>query len=466
MRNNTTSPANTNETKPAARRDIVAIATPPGRGGVGIVRLSGAGIPRLGEELLGILPPPRYATLRDFRDRDGRLIDRGLAIYFPAPRSYTGEHVLELHAHGSPVALDILVRRCVELGAQLAAPGEFSERAFLNGRLDLAQAEAVADLIASGTVAAARSAAHSLQGEFSRRVNELVAAITELRVWVEADMDFGEEIVNAQTKRNAEQLDAQIAARLRDLRRRFGELRAAAKQGKLLRDGLRVVLTGPPNAGKSSLLNALTAQPRAIVSAIPGTTRDVLEQTIVLDGLAVEIMDTAGVRDSMDEIEAEGVRRGVDAQRRADLILAVVDDAAAGAAEIQELLTAASARAPVCLVRNKIDLSGRPAGATAESVAVSALTGAGLAYVHAHIKQRAGLRAPDDNSFIARARHVHCLAAADEHLAAAAARHNSGMPELVAEELSQAQRALGEITGEVHSDELLGMIFAQFCIGK
>ncbi|MDA7961620.1 MAG: tRNA uridine-5-carboxymethylaminomethyl(34) synthesis GTPase MnmE [Gammaproteobacteria bacterium] len=446
------------------------MATPPGRGAISIARLSGGGIPALCKALTGALPQPRRAELCDFRARDGAAIDRGLALYFPAPHSYTGEHALELHAHGSPVVMSMLVRRCLELGARLARPGEFSERAFLNGRLDLAQAEAVADLIASSTEAAARSAMHSLQGEFSSRVRELAGELTELRVLVEAELDFPDEDIGG--GESAAQERARVEARLRGLRESFAQLRGEAARGRLLRDGLKVALTGPPNAGKSSLLNALARRPRAIVSGIPGTTRDFLEQMIDLDGMPVELTDTAGLREAADEIEAEGMRRAREAQRRADLTLLVVDDAAETPRTLAKLRKACG-DGPVCLVRNKTDLSGRAPGVVNEggkngedAVAVSALRGDGLEELRAVIKSRAGHRGGEDNVFIARERHLDALRRARAHLDAAARQFADGRGELLAEELGACQRVLGEITGEVSSDDLLGMIFASFCIGK
>lgn len=442
------------------------MATPSGQGGISIVRTSGAQVPTLCEALIGALPAPRYAHLCDFRGRSGEVLDRGLALYFSAPNSYTGEHVLELHGHGSPVVMKMLVGRCFELGARLARPGEFSERAFLNGRIDLAQAEAVADLIESATESAARSAIHALQGGFSSRIHALIDELTELRTFIEATIDFPEEGVDFSGDYQA---DARVTAGLTRLQQRFAELHDLTRQGKLLRDGLQIVLTGPPNAGKSSLLNALSQQPRAIVSAIPGTTRDVLSQFIELDGLPVEILDTAGIRRGTDEIEVEGVRRAIEAQKEADLILLVVDDATAEEPEIQKLFKNVH-RDPtmVCLVRNKIDVSGRLPGATSQGVALSALSGSGITDLVEMIKQRAGFRTSEDNRFIARQRHLDALQRASQHLHSGIEQLSTyHAPELVAEELTECQRVLGEITGqEISSDDLLGMIFASFCIGK
>ena len=447
---------------------IVAVATPPGRGAISIVRLSGPAIPALCKTLTGILPAPRYAALCDFLEADGTVIDRGLALYFPAPHSYTGEHALELHGHGSPVVMKMLLRRCLELGARLARPGEFSERAFLNGRIDLAQAEAVADLITGATESAARSAMHSLQGAFSSRIHELVGELTELRILVEAAIDFPEEGVDYPGEAVAGE---SILDRLRRLQKRFAELRASAHHGKLLRDGLKIVLTGPPNAGKSSLLNALCRQQRAIVSAIPGTTRDLLEQVIEMDGMPLEITDTAGIRDGKDEIEIEGVRRALAAQQQADLILLVIDDAEVTDEEAARLLQRTADGVAVCLVRNKIDLSGRGpgniGGDIGHGVALSALTGDGMAALAEQIKQHAGFRHSEDSPFIARQRHLDALQRAAHCLDTGIQQFTTHpAAELLAEELSACQRTLGEITGEVTSDDLLGLIFASFCIGK
>lgn len=447
------------------------MATPPGRGGISIVRLSGATVPAISQSLIGELPKPRFAKLCDFIGSDGSAIDRGLALYFPAPNSYTGEPTLELHGHGSPVVMTMLAQRCLELGARLAQPGEFSQRAFINGRMDLAQAEAVADLIESSTEAAARSAMHSLQGEFSSRIHELVKELTELRVLVESAIDFPEESVDFSDEFL---VDERLVSRLNDLQQRFTQLSDSAQQGKILRDGLKVVLTGPPNAGKSSLLNVLSQQPRAIVSPIPGTTRDVLEQFVELDGLPMEIVDTAGIRSSTDEVEIEGVRRALAEQQQADVILLVIDDATTTEQETEELIANAEGQTnnaeSICLVRNKIDVSGRKAegkNTDEKSVAISALNGDGIADLIRMLKQRAGFRDSEANRFTARQRHVDALQRASQHLQAGIAQLTGQRAgELLAEDLAECQRCLGEITGEVSSDDLLGIIFATFCIGK
>jgi len=443
----------------AGNETIVALATPPGRGGIAVVRLSGSSVEQLAIELMGNLPRPRQASLRNFRQQDGSIIDQGLGLYFPAPGSYTGESVLELHTHGSPVVVQMLIRRCLDLGARMARPGEFSERAFLSGQLDLAQAEAVADLIESSTEIAARSALNALRGEFSRQVHHLADNLTRLRIYVEAAMDFPEEEIDFLA-------DQQIIQQLEDLQSEFATLRRSMGQGKLLRDGLRVVLTGVPNAGKSSLLNLLSREQRAIVSDIPGTTRDVLEQYLDLDGLPVLLVDTAGIRHSTDAIEVEGVRRAREQQQQADLVL-LVTDINQPDAENAEKLRSELPGVPVVTVYNKIDLSTKGAGVKDDSIFLSALTGEGLNGLVEYLKTAAGYRATDSSQFIARQRHIDALDRAKQHLDSGVdqlKQYHAG--ELLAEELKLGHAALGEITGEVSSDDLLGLIFSTFCIGK
>jgi len=445
---------------------IVAIATAPGRGAVGIVRVSGALVPRLAEAVLGKLPAARRAEFTDFRDAKGQSLDRGLAVYFPAPASFTGEHVLELQGHGGVVVLDLLVRRLLELGCRSARPGEFSERAFLNGKMDVAQAEAVADLIDAGSAAAARAAVRSLQGEFSARVHELQALLTDLRVHVEARIDFPDE-------RLALLQDGVFAPRLQRLFAAFEALRAAAYRGALLRDGLTVVIAGEPNAGKSSLLNALVGDEVAIVTDAAGTTRDVLRHRLHEDGIPLHLIDTAGLRSAADAIEAEGIRRARLEIARADRVLYLIDAAAAPAAapataaELQRIVP----QVPVTVVFNKIDLAGLPARVDAEAspprIFLSAKTGDGIGLLRAHLQTSAGEFPAEGDALAARRRHIDALGRARIHLEdAAAALGSSEAVELFAEDLRFAQQALGEITGEFTSDDLLGKIFASFCIGK
>jgi tRNA modification GTPase len=445
---------------------IVAAATPPGRGGIAIVRVSGAAAPDIGERLLGQLPPPRIATTARFRDRDGDAIDHGLALYFPAPHSYTGEHVLELHGHGGPVLVEALVRRVLELGARRAQPGEFTQRAYLNAKLDLAQAEAVADLIDAASDAAARAALRSLEGEFSSRVLALSQTLGELRAQVEAAIDFADEEIDVLSDRA---LSAQLAMAATQLQ----ALRAASRQGRLLTEGMTVVIAGRPNAGKSSLLNRLAGHEAAIVTATPGTTRDLLREHLVLDGMPLHVLDTAGLRAASDAIEAEGIRRARAAMTHADRILFVIDAAAdpeaTGYLEERELLPPG---VPVTVVFNKIDLIARAGELdmvpSADAfIRVSALTGEGLGALAEHLKACVGFTPDGAGALSARARHLEALAQVHAYLAAAArllAAHNA--PELVAEELKRAQQALGDIVGVESSDELLGRIFARFCIGK
>ena len=448
---------------------IVAIATPAGRGAIGVVRVSGPAVPHIAVQLLGSLPAPRAAELRDFRGADGATIDQGLALHFPAPHSFTGEHVLELQGHGGPVVLDAVVHRLLELGCRAATPGEFSERAFLNGKMDMTQAEAVADLIDAGSSAAARAAVRSLQGEFAAHIAKLQGQLTELRVHVEAAIDFPDEEINF--------LDSPELQRRQDsLFAAFDALLAAARQGALLREGLTVVLAGKPNAGKSSLMNRLAGEDVAIVTPQPGTTRDVLRRDLLLDGLPLRLVDTAGLRPARDPVEAEGIRRAEAELRRADRILYVIDASDADLAAALEPtgpLAGLAPGLPVTLLFNKIDLpaavrSAAPAlAAGRDALWVSAETGEGLAALREHLKAAAGYHGPEQGALSARRRHLDALRRARLEVdAAAVVLHRSRATELFAEHLRLAQRALGEITGEFTSDDLLGEIFGSFCIGK
>ncbi len=451
---------------------IAAIATPPGRGGVGIVRVSGPAAAAIARRITAGAPlRPRQAHYGAFIDGNGDTLDQGLALWFPAPHSFTGEDVLELHGHGGPVILDCLLREVIALGARTARPGEFSERAFLNDKIDLAQAEAIADLIDSASEQAARSAVRSLSGEFSQRVQALVDALIELRIYVEAAIDFPDEEIDFLG-------DGRIAAALADLQQRLTEVQASARQGALLRDGITVVIAGLPNAGKSSLLNALAGQERAIVTPIAGTTRDVLREQIQIDGLPLHIIDTAGLRETPDEVEREGVRRAWTEIERADHILLVVDSTHSTDPDPQRWWPAdapvALGRAPVTVLLNKCDLSGLPVALTPATggdrptvIALSARSGAGLDLLRDHLKRSVGYQQQSEGIFSARRRHLDALArAADLLHAGERALLQRGAGELLAEDLRQAQQALGEITGQFSPDELLGRIFSSFCIGK
>ncbi len=439
------------------RDTIAAIATAAGAAGVGIVRLSGPACAAIARDMLGREPRPRHAHYARFRDGDGSLIDDGLLLYFPGPSSYTGEDVLELQAHGSPVLLARLLRRCLALGARPARAGEFTERAFLAGKLDLAQAEAVADLISAGSEAAARAARRSLDGEFSRRVHEVVESLTALRTWLEAALDFPEEEIDFLAA-------PELHARLRDVVAGLAALRGDAGRGKRLVDGLHVVICGAPNAGKSSLLNALAGEERAIVTDIAGTTRDLLREQVRIDGIELTLVDTAGLREAPDPVEAEGIRRARAELQRADLVLAVLDDAA------PVVPPGLPAGVPVLWLHNKADLSGAPVHAEARDdgrhLWLSARTGAGLEALRAELRAAAGLGEGSEGAFSARARHLEALDRAAAALDVAAAQLGVGQGELAAEELRAAQQALGAITGEVDADMLLGRIFSSFCIGK
>ncbi len=442
------------------RDTIAAVATPRGEGGVGVIRVSGVACAPIARALLGRDPAPRHAYYCAFRDAAGAPIDRGLLLYFKSPRSYTGEDVLELQTHGSPVVLRLLLARLVELGARHARPGEFSERAFLNGKLDLAQAEAVADLIASGYETAARAALRSLDGEFSRRVRALTASVVRLRVWIEAAIDFPQEEIDFLS---APELRTDLATVRTDL----ASLLDGARRGVRLADGLHVVIVGRPNAGKSSLLNALAASERAIVTEIPGTTRDLVRETVEIDGVALTLVDTAGLRDSPDVVEREGIRRARAELERADVALLVTD--ADNDADVT-LLADLPPGARRIVAHNKIDLGDRTAHRERRGDAVhlwlSAKTGAGIELLHAELRSLAAGEG-GDGAWTARARHVVALERARTHLAAAeSALIERSAGELAAEELRAVQHALGEITGEFSTDDLLGAIFSSFCIGK
>ena len=444
---------------------IVAPATPPGRGGIGIVRVSGPKAPEIAAVLLGELPPARTARFARFLDAAREPLDAGLALFFPAPHSYTGEHVLELHGHGGPAVLEAVVQRILEIGARRAQPGEFTLRAFLNDKLDLAQAEAIADLVDAGSREAARAAMRSLQGEFSAMVHGLTEAVTDVRAHVEAAIDFPEEEVDFLA-------DRQLHDRFHTLSDHFDAVEQSARQGALLREGMTVVIAGRPNAGKSSLLNRLAGYEAAIVTPIPGTTRDIVRERIDIDGMPLHVLDTAGLRDSADLVEAEGIRRAHEQMRRADRVLFVIDltvdpDARAYTQERERL----PRDVPVTLVLNKCDLSsGIPLADTLTGpprIALSALTGAGLERLREHLKDCVGFKSVEAGTVSARRRHLEALRRAREHVEAAERRlRESRSGELVAEELRGAQQALSEITGEFTSEDLLGRIFASFCIGK
>jgi tRNA modification GTPase len=455
-----------------SRRDtICAIATAAGRGGVGIVRVSGPAASAIASGFIESgLPQPRRATFVPFCDATGLTIDEGIALYFPAPHSYTGEDVLELQGHGGPVVLEMLLSRAIELGARRARPGEFTERAFLNDKLDLAQAEAVADLIDAGSVAAARAALRSLQGEFSQQVHSLVEALIELRTWVEAAIDFPEEEIDFLA-------DTALVNRLDALQQRFSEVTRSAKQGRLLRDGMTVVIAGRPNAGKSSVLNALAGYEAAIVTPVAGTTRDVLREHIAIDGMPLHVLDTAGLRTTADIVEAEGIRRARAEIAKADRVLFIVDATTDPDAEAwRSEQTQWPEWQTVTLVFNKIDalsalqtsaLSVKTLSGVHQTLTLSAKQGVGLDRLREHLKACMGYEAADTGTISARARHLDALQRADRHTDNAVTRlKRDRAGELVAEELRLAQAALGEITGEFQADDLLGRIFSNFCIGK
>ena len=443
-----------------ARDTIVAAATPPGKGGISIVRISGDDAERLAAAMLGNVPQPRLATRAKIHDKNGDELDHGIALYFPGCASYTGEPVLEFHGHGGPVVVASVIDAAVELGARHAAAGEFSKRAFLNDKLDLVQAEAIADLIDSGTSQAARAALRSLSGSFSRAVENLQQLIVNLRMHVEAAIDFPEEEIDFLS-------DQGLLRKIEDCAAAFVNLQQQASIGRVLRDGLQLVIVGKPNVGKSSLLNLLSGQEAAIVTEVAGTTRDIIRERIEIDGLAVELVDTAGLRENPDRIEAEGIRRAREALKNADGVLWIQD---AGEVEAGDLEEEIPTEIPVIILRNKIDVTGDAPGPLKDDVTtlnVSARTGAGIDELREMIRRLAGYKDLGEGAFTARRRHVDAIATAAGHFQRgreALEKHKAG--ELLAEDLRLSHQALGEITGSISSDDLLGRIFSEFCIGK
>ncbi len=439
---------------------IAAVATAQGRGGVGVIRISGREVQILADGILGRIPKPRHATYANFLDNKGDILDKGIALYFPAPHSYTGEEVLELHGHGGSAVLQMLLQRCIELGARLAQPGEFTLRAFLNNKLDLAQAESVADLIDAHTIEAARSAVRSLSGDFSAAIHALVDGLIYLRMLVEAMLDFPDEEVDVV---DLERRDAL----LKNIRIKLQRTLDTAKQGSLLREGAHVVIAGQPNVGKSSLLNRLSGQDTALVSDIPGTTRDVICQTIQIRGVPLHIMDTAGLRESEDTVEKLGMARTRETLHRADLILLLLDACRGITSQDEAIIAGLPMDIPRLLVFNKIDLMEDETLLVEGSdpfVGVSAKTGAGIEDLRGKLLEVIGWREQEGGAFVARERHLRALALAQSHLNQALVVLTSA--ELFAEELRLGQRALSEITGEFTADDLLGEIFNRFCIGK
>lgn len=435
---------------------IVAIATAQGRSGVGVVRISGIAVPKIARELLGSLPKPRLAKYCSFPDAEGQIIDQGLALYFVAPHSYTGEEVLELHGHGGVVVLQLLLQRCVELGARLAEPGEFTRRAYLNNKLDLAQAESVADLIEATTTEAARSAMRSLQGDFSAAIHELVDKLILLRMLVEAMLDFPEEDIQAVDSSHRDTGLQQIQAKLSDTLQ-------SAKQGSLLREGAHIVLAGRPNVGKSSLLNRLVGEEAALVSEVPGTTRDVIRQLIQIRGVPLHIMDTAGLRESKDTVENMGIVRTHQTLQQADLVLLLLEANQGFTQQDQDILNLLPADIPRLLVFNKADLS-IDSVQEKECIYISAKTGEGIERLRDKLLELVGWRNQESGVFVARARHLSALNLAQTHLTQAKLVLDNS--ELFAEELRLMQQSLNSITGEFVADDLLGEIFSRFCIGK
>lgn len=442
---------------------IAALATPAGRSGVGIIRVSGPLVTRVAQFVLKTIPEPRYAHYGPFHDAENNVIDIGIALYFPGPHSFTGEDVLELQAHGGPVLLDLVMKSVCLTGVRLARPGEFSERAFLNDKLDLAQAEAIADLIDASTEAAARAAVRSLQGEFSQEILRLIEAVTQLRIYVEAAIDFPEEEIDFLIAGQVEEKLTQQKCILKTILLR-------AQQGSVLKEGIHIVLAGRPNAGKSSLLNRLSGRESAIVTPIAGTTRDLVREEISLDGLPVHIIDTAGLHASNDLVEQEGMKRTWQAIEKADCIVMLVDDEKGWQKEDDEILRELPEKIPKIVVHTKIDLTNAQAGSIQKEpfvqINLSSKTGTGITELTDYLKVLVGYSGAASGMFLARRRHIIAIEQAQHAVEAALKLLKSGRGDLIAEELRQAQLRLGEITGAVSSDELLGKIFASFCIGK
>ena len=454
---------------PTSRDTIAAIATPPGRGGIGIVRVSGDATRAISSRILGRIPKPRYALYTDFVDANGGILDQGIALFYPAPNSFTGEDVLELQGHGGPVILDLILKEILALDVRMARPGEFSERAFLNDKIDLAQAEAIADLIDSASQQAARGAMASLQGVFSRKVRELVETLISLRTYVEASMDFPDEEVDFLT-------DGKVLLQLDDLLARIEEVLGDAVQGALLREGMTVVLAGKPNAGKSSLLNLLSGKDSAIVTATAGTTRDLLREYVHLDGMPLHLVDTAGLRNGTNEIEMEGIKRAWTEIEHADRVLLLVDASESAELRPEKIMPEFAERFPnltnLTVVRNKVDLvaEGTPAvneELSSEVISVSAKTGFGIETLKLHLKSCMGFSAHGEGQFTARRRHLEALERARDYIIEGRTQLvDAEAGELLAESLRLAQLTLSGITGEFTPDDLLGRIFSSFCIGK
>lgn len=448
---------------------IVAQATPPGRGGVGIIRVSGPKASEVALTITGKTLRPRYAEYLPFTDEDGTQLDQGIALFFPNPHSFTGEDVLELQGHGGPVVMDMLIKRILSIpGIRTANPGEFSERAFLNDKLDLAQAEAIADLIDASSEQAARSALKSLQGKFSEKVNALVESVIHLRMYVEAAIDFPEEEIDFLA-------DGKVSGDLQSIINELDEVRKEANQGAIMREGMKVVIAGRPNAGKSSLLNALSGKDSAIVTEIAGTTRDVLREHIHIDGMPLHIIDTAGLREASDEVERIGIERAWDEIKQADRVLFMVDGTTTDATDPKDIWPDFVDRLPdnigMTIIRNKVDQTGENIGichvSTPTRISLSAKTGQGVNALKDHLKECMGFQGGQEGSFMARRRHLDALEKASEHLLTGQTQLEGYMAgEILAEELRLAQQHLNEITGEFSSDDLLGRIFSSFCIGK